>query len=81
MPRHKIDCLNYCIYCGFLPNDSVIRVNGGHYSDCPTLQARDGCPGCCCDSWEECTCCCGKMAAEDLKTMGVEVKDASKGTK
>lgn len=58
-------CLNYCVYCGFLPDDSVIRVNHGHYNDCPSLQIeKTGCPGCCCDSWEECTCCCGKAASE-----------------
>jgi len=62
------DCCNYCLHCGFLPDDFVVRVNGGHYEGCPALRKRkEGCPGCCCDSWEECTCCCGKAAIEAVK--------------
>lgn len=59
-----VNCTKHCPHCGFPPWDSIIRVNGGHYPDCPTLEETNGCPGCCCDSWEECTCCCGKAATE-----------------
>lgn len=63
------DCANYCLWCGLLPDDSAIRVDNGHYSDCPILRIKqEGCPGCCCDSWEECTCCCGKAASEAENT-------------